>query len=991
MTPKYDAILRAVSSVPWLIDEAKARQILEVLRVRANGGRIAETEIRRITAQSKRNRGPALAAGGKVAVLPVYGVMSPRMNMMTRYSGGTSAEQLGADITALARDPSVSAIVLDVDSPGGAATGVPELAAQIRAAAQDKKIIAMVNHLAASAAYWVASQASEVVCTPSGEVGSIGVYMVHLDESQMYANAGITPTIIRAGKYKAEGNSLEPLGEDARAAMKAVIDDWYGKFTAAVATGRGTTVKDVRQNFGEGRCVSSAQALKAGMIDRVATMDELLGELTGGAGVTNGRRALSPMRRVAIRDGVVVIAFEHSWSNTVSDEPDWGDVDKASLPRIAFADKGDPGKKSTWKYPHHFVKGGTKKDENGVYTDGDLHVHTGGVNAAWSAAQGGRSGEKASQAVIDHLQHHRRALGLDKSDKTGDKESRLPALEHVAAAAGAGGFLDPFVPLAAIFVADSMPDDEDDEEYEDPDLPDDEDEEDEEDGGDDEDTESDPKVGKKKSKRAAPPPNDEECDDGEDEYADNEDPNARAARGDAARTNSGSPHQPAPRAEESTVSATDTGAPGGAPAAGDAVALERKRAKDIRALCREHKVDPEQADAIVDSGCTVDQAATKILELARAKQAARTPVVTGMTDRNEGHEFADVGEQLVAVVQAGRSGGRVDPRLDRINRRILASADGMNETTGSDGGFFLQPELLPGVLTPVYEEDPILSRVTRIPIGSATEAIKLNIVDETNRGNGSRWGGIQMFMAAEADQGTPKKPKMRQDELALHKVIGLAYLTNELQQDAPAAGALLTNAFQAELQFITADKIWRGKGTGEPLGWLSSNCIVSQAIEAGQTLANSNQSIAKNLANMLTHIPSGLKKNTIWLYNQEFLPTLVTAVVGTGGSAVPVFLGANGISGRPYDTIFGLPAFESELAEAPGTPGDIVAVVPNQFLFGDKGGPQIAMSLHFKFDTDQQALRITYRFGGLPVWNKSVTPYKGAAQRSPFVTLAARA
>src|SRR6185312_8063257 len=198
---------------------------------------------------------------------------SPRMNMMTRYSGGTSAEQLGADITALARDPSVSAIVLDVDSPGGAATGVPELAAQIRAAAQDKKIIAMVNHLAASAAYWVASQASEVVCTPSGEVGSIGVYMVHLDESQMYANAGITPTITRAGKYKAEGHSLEPLGEDARAAMKAVIDDWYGKFTAAVATGRGTTVKDVRQNFGEGRCVSSAQALKAGMIDRIATMD----------------------------------------------------------------------------------------------------------------------------------------------------------------------------------------------------------------------------------------------------------------------------------------------------------------------------------------------------------------------------------------------------------------------------------------------------------------------------------------------------------------------------------------------------------------------------------------------------------------------------------------------------------------------------------------------------------------------------------------------
>jgi len=97
-------------------------------------------------------------------------------------------------------------------------------------------------------------------------------------------------------------------------------------------------------------------------------------------------------------------------SKLADDEPDWGSVDKTKLPRNAFADQGDPDRKSTWSYPHHWVKNGTVGDE-GVYVDGDMYLHKGGLNAAWASAQGARSGEKASQAVIDHLQKHRNALG----------------------------------------------------------------------------------------------------------------------------------------------------------------------------------------------------------------------------------------------------------------------------------------------------------------------------------------------------------------------------------------------------------------------------------------------------------------------------------------------------------------------------------------------------------------------------------------------------
>jgi len=107
------------------------------------------------------------------------------------------------------------------------------------------------------------------------------------------------------------------------------------------------------------------------------------------------------------------MAFIHN-SKLDPNEPGWGAVDKTALPRLAFADQGDPDKKSTWGYPHHHIKGGTQKDDNGIWTDGTMYLNEGGLNAAWAAANGARSGEKASQEVIDHLQEHRRTLGLDK-------------------------------------------------------------------------------------------------------------------------------------------------------------------------------------------------------------------------------------------------------------------------------------------------------------------------------------------------------------------------------------------------------------------------------------------------------------------------------------------------------------------------------------------------------------------------------------------------
>ena len=108
------------------------------------------------------------------------------------------------------------------------------------------------------------------------------------------------------------------------------------------------------------------------------------------------------------------MALSHN-SKLSDSEPSWASVDKTKLPRSAFADQGDEGKKSTWKFPHHFVEGGSVDPETGVYSSGTMYLHKGGLNAAWAAAQGARSGETADESIISHLNKHRKDIGLEKS------------------------------------------------------------------------------------------------------------------------------------------------------------------------------------------------------------------------------------------------------------------------------------------------------------------------------------------------------------------------------------------------------------------------------------------------------------------------------------------------------------------------------------------------------------------------------------------------
>lgn len=225
--------------------------------------------------EDRRRRGRRL-----VAVVRLHGVLFPRGTMLTETSGAVSAEAFGQALRELVENDRFDAIVIDVDSPGGLSYSIPEVAADMFRLRGRKPIVAVANHTAGSAAYWLASQADELVVTPSGEVGSIGVWSLHVDQSEADKLNGLKYTHVHAGRYKVERNPHQPLSDEARAHMQTFVDEDYRMFVQAVARGRGVSLQTVRQNYGEGRMFRARDALAMGLADRIESLEETLARLS---------------------------------------------------------------------------------------------------------------------------------------------------------------------------------------------------------------------------------------------------------------------------------------------------------------------------------------------------------------------------------------------------------------------------------------------------------------------------------------------------------------------------------------------------------------------------------------------------------------------------------------------------------------------------------------------------------------------------------------
>ena len=407
-----------------------------------------------------------------------------------------------------------------------------------------------------------------------------------------------------------------------------------------------------------------------------------------------------------------------------------------------------------------------------------------------------------------------------------------------------------------------------------------------------------------------------------------------------------------------------------------AMAVLNKAEAEDRFLSEDEQKDIDKYEEEIRAWDESIGRAEKLLAIEPEDRSTEKPEVKPTPAKDNEKRFASFGEQLMAAYRAATPGGKVDERL------TTRAASGLNETTPSDGGFLVQQDFVTELLKRTYETGILASKVKKIPISTNANGMKINAIDEDSRANGSRWGGVQTYWEGEADEITASKPKFRQMELSLKKLTGLCYATDELLQDAAALEAVIRQAFAEEFGFKIDDAILSGSGEGEPLGILNSGAIVTVAKEASQT----DIITVENLIKMWNRLWSRSRANAVWYINQELEPYLYTLKIGDK----PVYIPAGGLSEKPYGTLFGRPVVPIEQCSAAGEVGDIILADIGQYLLIDKGGIKSASSIHVRFLYDENVFRFIYRVDGKPIWTKPLTPYKGSATVSPFVTLAKR-
>ena len=330
MSQPFPHLWSAVSGQPWAIVKSDLETIVAVLQRRMEGVRLSPGEIAELKGRrephgvlsfvpvafddepipSQENGLVILAGSGqtvdaspnatKIAVMNIMGIIANRISMVDDISGpgGTSTERVSQSLAQAAADPTVKSAVLKMDSPGGGVFGVQELAQQI--SDFPKPIVAQIDGQCCSAAYWLAAACDEIVSSPSSLVGSIGVFSVHQDLSAAAEKAGVKTTFIASSPEKVEGNEFQPLSDPAQAAMQSMVDGYHSDFTNAVAKGRGVTQAKVNSDFGKGRALRAGDALKAGMVDRIGTMDATLKRMGAAKPVTPAKAATEASQPDAI-------------------------------------------------------------------------------------------------------------------------------------------------------------------------------------------------------------------------------------------------------------------------------------------------------------------------------------------------------------------------------------------------------------------------------------------------------------------------------------------------------------------------------------------------------------------------------------------------------------------------------------------------------------------------------------------------------------------
>jgi len=396
--------------------------------------------------------------------------------------------------------------------------------------------------------------------------------------------------------------------------------------------------------------------------------------------------------------------------------------------------------------------------------------------------------------------------------------------------------------------------------------------------------------------------------------------------------------------------------------------------------------DPEAEKAAEEAKREQEEATEKLISsaveramVAQKKLEKKTTVieVKSVVDpkggfKNFGHFASDVYKSCI--------GRDVSPSMkDYSKKQILQEGD------DAQGGFLVPVEFAAKLLQTALERTIMVPRATFVPM--STNRINIPAMYDEDHTGGEFFGGVTIHRTGETQQKEKSKPTFGEVQLNLHKITGLAAVTDSLLEDsAISIEPILMKTFGAAMAYTMDDDFINGDGAGKPVGFLQCAALVTVDKEAAQV---ADTIVAENVLKMYARMPEASKFTAVWVANHNTLPQLATMTIGTQ----PVFIPAGGLTQKPHDTLLGRPLLWTEKVPTIGDANDLNFIDPEQYLIGGKSAgltPKVDVSIHLWFDYDLTAFRFVLRYDGVCWWRSAMTPQNGDPM-SPFITLAERA
>ena len=276
----------------WAMESLRFAQLCESVKSFVNNN---------ITIEDATENKTGLIVNNGVGKINVRGYLDKYPSGFLSFIGGTSYINLKQSVRAAVADPKVETILLSVDSPGGSVDGLAEIGDELFKVRQSKPIVAQVDGMAASAAYYIASQANQIFSHRMDEIGSIGTRLMLYDFSDAFADEGVEAVAIDTGEFKSAGAMGTKITESQRDYFQGIVNNYFDDFLSVIIRGRGMSKKDLSA-IADGRMFTAKDAVANGLIDGIQTFEETVTSIASTSPKQTNRRASKAETRLRLKN-----------------------------------------------------------------------------------------------------------------------------------------------------------------------------------------------------------------------------------------------------------------------------------------------------------------------------------------------------------------------------------------------------------------------------------------------------------------------------------------------------------------------------------------------------------------------------------------------------------------------------------------------------------------------------------------------------------------